>query len=142
MQHLTAIIKKRPVAFSLVSNTCKTVLADIIAQKVIEKRESIDKRRTTIFATFGLVYLGGWQHFLFNKLFVRAECIMHMHQVPKLYQACVLTFLDLGVHTPLLYYPAFYSIKCVAEQKSTKDVLDMYKQNITNDRYKHSINFK
>lgn len=126
MQYITNIVRKRPVAFSLMSNTCKTVLADVIAQKVIEEKERLDTRRMMIFGTFGFMYLGGWQHFLFNNLFVRAERIMNIHQIPKLYQAYMLTFLDLGVHTPLLYYPTFYSIKCVAEQKSANDVLESF----------------
>lgn len=127
------VMKRHPLMVSLLSNTCKTVIADIVAQKILERKETIDRRRTLLFGTFGFVYLGGWQHILFNKLFTRAEFLMHSVNIPRIYQSCMLTFLDMGLHTPFMYYPAFYSIKCIAEQKTVDDVVSMYKTNIQKD---------
>ena len=133
MKLLLSFLKKHPLVTSLLSNTCKAVLADVITQKVLENRRNIDKRRTLIFGTFGLVYLGGWQHLLFCKLFSRVSNIMQNYNVSTIQRSCVLTFLDMGVHTPFFYYPAFYTIKCVAENKSFADVKEMYKNNIGQD---------
>lgn len=133
MQYITSILKKHPLMVSLVSNTCKALAADFITQKVLEKRHDIDRRRSIIFATFGLVYLGGWQHFLFTKLFSRVESVMCACNIPKIYQSCALTYIDLGLHTPFMYYPAFYTIKCIAENKTFIDLQDMYKNNIQKD---------
>ena len=133
MQCIVSLLKSRPVTVSLISNTCKTLIADVVAQKIIERKQKLDKRRTAIFTTFGLVYLGGWQHFLFNKLFTRFEHMMRMANVSQCNQSMLLTFLDLGIHTPFVYFPAFYTIKCVAEDKKIDDLKIMYKTNIHND---------
>lgn len=133
MQRVVRLLKNQPFMVSLVTNTCKTVIADIIAQKIVERKKHIDGRRTCVFGTFGLIYLGGWQHILFHRMFSRIEYIMHYSNVSKVYQSCFLTFLDMGIHTPLMYFPAFYTIKSISENKTIDDVVEMYKINICQD---------
>jgi len=133
MQRVVRVLKNRPVMVSLVTNTCKTIIADLIAQKILEKKTHIDTRRTYVFGAFGLIYLGGWQHILFHRMFSKVEYIMRCSNVSKAYQSCFLTFLDMGIHTPLMYFPAFYTIKSIAENKTIDDVVDMYKTNIRQD---------
>jgi hypothetical protein len=44
----------------------KTAFSDLLVQKVVERREYIDWNRNGAFATFGLLYLGGVQYFLYG----------------------------------------------------------------------------
>lgn len=41
--------------------------------QVIEKREDIDWKRHFVFVTFGFVYLGGFQYYLYNVKFTQAD---------------------------------------------------------------------
>lgn len=133
LSKLTAFLKQRPLLVSVVSNTVKTATADVVTQKYIEQKDELNWRRVGIFTTFGCAYLGGWQYFMFNKLFVRCEKAMTLAKYHPVTQASVLTFLDLGVHSPLMYYPCFYSIKSYLEGKDTKHTMETYKANISND---------
>lgn len=133
LSKMNAFFKQRPLFVSLVGNTIKTAAADVVAQKYIEQKEDLDMRRLAVFTTFGFAYLGGWQHFLFNKLFVQCERAMTLAKWKPFTQSSVLTFLDLGVHTPLMYYPCFYGIKSFIEEKGTDDALATYKENINSD---------
>jgi protein Mpv17 len=133
LRHVNNFMKKRPLLVSVIGNTAKTITADIIAQKVIEKRENIDYRRLGVFGTFGCVYLGGWQYLLFNKVFVRFDNLLKIRRFNKAQVAIALTALDLGVHTPLLYYPSFYTLKGSLEGRSVHESLCMYKNNFVND---------
>lgn len=130
---MSMFFKKHPLFVSLVGNTIKTASADIITQIYLENKNELDLQRLSVFTTFGLVYLGGWQHYLFNKLFVRCQSIMTKASYKPIRQSAILTFLDLGVHTPLMYYPSFYLIKGYLENKTIEDITDTYRQNITND---------
>lgn len=130
---LNTFFKTRPLLVSLLGNTVKTASADIITQKYIDEKEHLDMRRLAVFTTFGCVYLGGWQYFLFNKLFVRCERAMAVAKLKPLMRSSILTFLDLGVHTPLMYYPCFYGIKSNLEGKDINHTLSTYKTNIYND---------
>lgn len=130
---MNTFFKRYPLLISLVGNTVKTASADIIAQKYLENGDEVDLKRLSVFTTFGLVYLGGWQHFMFNNLFVKCEKIMTMAKYKQTTQSGVLTFLDLGVHTPLLYYPSFYSIKGYLENKTATEIISTYKNNISSD---------
>ena len=46
----------------------KTQLCDMLVQKSFEGRASIDWPRFGAFAAFGLVYLGGVQYVVYNRL--------------------------------------------------------------------------
>jgi len=133
LSRLTNILKSKPLAVSLFANTTKTVAADILTQTVIEQKNEIDLKRLAVFTTFGCGYLGGWQYFLFNKCFVRVEQFLALRRFSKLSQSVTLTFLDMGVHTPLMYYPAFYMIKGQIEGKEPSQSMVEYKNNFASD---------
>jgi protein Mpv17 len=133
LSRINAFLKRQPLLVSLVGNTVKTASADIITQKYLENKDELDLRRLSVFTSFGLVYLGGWQHYLFNNLFVRCEKIMTLAKYKPISQSIILTFLDLGVHTPLMYYPSFYMIKGSLEKQSVNNVIETYNENIKND---------
>lgn len=133
LARLNAFFIKRPLVVSLVGNTIKTAAADVFTQKYLEEKDELDLKRLAVFTSFGLTYLGGWQYFLFNKLFVRCEKMMTFAKWQPLTQASILTFLDLGLHTPLMYYPAFYSIKSYLDGKTVANTMTTYNANIQSD---------
>lgn len=134
MHTVKGFLQKHPLLVSLVSNTAKAVVADVVAQKIIEKKKDLDFKRVGVFGLFGLGYLGGWQYCVFNKAFVKCEQIMtQTYKMTKLKQAAVLTTLDMGVHTPLMYYPTFYAIKGYMQGISLNQSMEIYKNNFKAD---------
>lgn len=131
--YINTFLRQRPLVVSLAANTVKTATADVITQVIIEDKNDIDLKRLGLFTTFGFVYLGGWQYFLFNKAFVRCEQHMTARKYGRGTSAAVLTFLDLGVHTPLLYFPSFYALKGYIDGQPVSDTVNKYKNNITED---------
>lgn len=145
MAFLLRFAKERPFLFGLGYSFVKTVGCDLMVQKVVEKRESIDWRRTAAFGSFGLFYLGGVQYALyvpvFSRLFPNAASFAAKSVPDKLRDGRGIrdlfaqVFLDQFVHHPLLYFPVFYSIKEIV----TSDAPDLYKaigkyrENMTED---------
>ena len=133
LSRLNVFLKQKPLLVSLVSNTVKTAAADLVTQHLIEGKKETDWKRLSVFTTFGFAYLGGWQYYLFNHIFVKTEKLMRIAKWSSPYQAATLTFLDMAVHTPLMYYPAFYSLKHLLDGKTLNDAVVTYKKNISND---------
>lgn len=131
--YINGILRQRPLVVSLVGNTIKTATADIITQSIIEDKKELDWKRLGLFTTFGFAYLGGWQYFLFNKAFVRCEKYMSIRKYSRGTTSTVLTFLDLGIHTPLLYYPSFYALKGYIDSEPISETVAKFKKNIVDD---------
>ena len=126
-------LKKRPFLISLLSNTFKAGAADLITQKYVEQKHEIDKKRLLTFSFFGFSYLGGWQYFLFNKLFVRCETLMKIKGFSNYTQSIVLTGIDMGIHTPFMYFPTFYALKGWIEKESIDTSIQNMKMNLYDD---------
>lgn len=60
-----------PLAFGVGLSGVKTSVSDLLVQKVVEQRETIDWRRNAAFASFGFVYLGVVQYSLYVPVFGR-----------------------------------------------------------------------
>jgi len=145
MAAILRFAKQKPFLFGLGYSCVKTVGCDIMVQKVVEKRETIDWRRTTAFGTFGLFYLGGVQFALyvpiFSRLFPNAASFAAKPVVEKLRDVRGIrdlfsqVFLDQFVHHPLLYFPVFYSIKEVVTSDSPdlSQALGKYRTNMMED---------
>ena len=71
MRALLHIAKTYPFRFGMGFSLFKTAGCDLLVQKVVEKREEIDWRRTVAFGSFGLFYLGGVQYILYVPIFSR-----------------------------------------------------------------------
>lgn len=130
---LNSLLKKRPLLVSMISNTIKTAGADFVAQHLIEGKDEIDYKRVAVFASFGLTYLGGWQYVLFNKMFPRLEMMMARAHWQKTSRAATLTFLDMGIHTPFMYFPAFYSVKNIVDGGDLAKGIKDYRSNMQSD---------
>lgn len=130
---ITNVLKRHPLLISLTTNTVKTVAADLAAQRLLTDSKETDWKRAGIFATFGFGYLGGWQYVLFNKLFPKIETIMHVAKWSASRRAAMLTFIDMGIHTPLMYFPAFYTVKNIVDGKGINNAVHDYHKNIGAD---------
>lgn len=118
---MRTIPKVYPFAFGVVISTVKTSASDLLVQKVVERKEEIDWKRNMAFATFGCIYLGGFQYFLyvtaFGRMFPNAARFAAKPLREKLTDLKGMAtlsgqvFLDQCVHHPLLYFPAFYLVK-------------------------------
>lgn len=116
--------KKNPFAFQVIIATVKTSLSDLVVQKTIEgkKWEEIDLKRNLVFVAFGAVYLG-WAQYLIYVHGFRAIFGSRMDKFAALPFGKKLrdfdglkalagqVALDVGVITPLIYYPVFYVFK-------------------------------
>jgi len=121
MSAILALARSRPFAFGMGYSLMKTAGCDLMVQKVVEKRENIDWKRNTAFASFGLFYLGGVQYLLyvpiFGRIFPNAANFASKSIPDKLKDVKGIrdlfsqVFLDQMVHHPLLYFPVFYTIK-------------------------------
>ena len=115
------IAKTHPFKFGMGYSLLKTAGCDLMVQKVVEKREEVDWKRTLAFGSFGLFYLGGVQYAiyvpLFSRLFPNAAAFSaktiaeKAKDIPGIRNVCAQVFLDQCVHHPLMYFPVFYMLK-------------------------------
>ena len=116
---------------------------DIVVQKGLEQRETIDVKRALTFTTFGGVFCGAWQYFLFVKTMPRlvpgafefaAKPLRAKFQdaagMRGLFLQC---FVENGINNPLLYLPTFYCIKQFINGDPIVEGFTVYKQNMWED---------
>ena len=140
---LLSIPRSRPFTFTVAYSGAKTVLADYLVQKHIEKQEKIDTTRLATFGLFGMGYLGAWQYGLqvkaFSKWFPNASTFisqpLNKKLVDKSGQAAVVkqVFIDLFVNHPLTYFPCFYIIQQTLHTGAPAGWLSRYMSNARED---------
>lgn len=145
MSAIVRFAKSRPVLFGAGYSLMKTTGCDLMVQKVVEKRENIDWKRTIAFGSFGLFYLGGVQYFiyvpLFSRIFPNAAAFAGKTIPQKLGDAKGIrdlfaqVALDQFVHHPLMYFPVFYMIKDFVTSDAPNPVraITEYTDNIRED---------
>ena len=94
--------------FSCAFVTCafKGTLSDLTAQKVIERRDRLNLRRSFAFACWGGFYLGCGQHVWYNLIFTR---FFGAAQTTKATVQKVVT--DSLVHVPLCCHPLYFTFE-------------------------------
>ena len=91
---------------------------------------SIDWNRTMVFATFGFCYLGAAQYILYVKLLNKTfERIVDPIKQKTLDKTLKVLF-DQCIHTPFMYFPAFYFIKDRLEQTSNNNQTSNKNKNV------------
>jgi len=119
---LSKFPKRHAVIFGSAFATVKTGVADIIAQKYIERKEKINYRRALSFSLFGLGYLGFIQYWWYNVvyarlLFARGCQMLNLPLKQRLSSGYFLgvglaqTAFDYVFLAPNFYYPSFYLVK-------------------------------
>ncbi|CAD7952066.1 unnamed protein product [Amoebophrya sp. A120] len=130
LQHFSKLTQAyaagNPVKFGVVISGLKTLLADFVVQKYVERREEIDKTRSLLFGCWGICWLGGVQYFIHvhlfaHKLFPQAAAFVaksfNAKLADKVGQRIVAkqVFLDQFIHHPFMFFPAFYCVKALVE---------------------------
>ena len=123
------LAKRRPVVTAVITTGLKTSAADLFAQKVLERREEIDWNRHIAFSAFGVIYLGGFQYWLYNIKFSQL-CAPLTARFGHAAVAPIKVFLDQGLHHPMLYFPFFYGLKAFVEGKPMSSVAEKYRREI------------
>lgn len=121
--------KRNPASVGIVTTVLKTSAADIFAQKVIEAKEEVDWKRNSVFAGFGLAYLGCWQYYLYTNIFSKITPTI----ATTLGQRMVgptLTFIDQCIHHPIMYFPAFYLLRGAMAGEAPTESLGKYKSDV------------
>jgi len=127
-------MKKHPFASNMLIATANPVTADLTTQMLREGKafNDVDWQRTSAFATFGMVYLGGVQWFVHVKLYRYLFSSMdRFAQLPTLAaklkyrkglaDAAKQVAFDVFFHLPFMYLPSFYFLKqCIQDQSSEK----------------------
>lgn len=113
----------------VVTTVVKTSAADLFAQKIVERRDEVDWRRHGMFLMFGFGYLGCWQYYLYNNLFVK-WCKPITAVVGHVGSAPVKTFIDQCIHHPLLYFPCFYALKGMVEGRPMTESINDYREHL------------
>ncbi len=149
LARLAALPRERPFAFGVGISTVKTVAADAMAQFLLEKRATLDKRRSAIFAAWGALYLGGVQYFIYVHLFARVlfpsaasfvakplreRMLDRAGQLVVIKQVAIAQFL----HHPFMLFPAFYCVKEFIERgtfggEAVHTALTKYRLNVFED---------
>lgn len=114
--YYTRVAKAKPLVTAFVTSGLKTSAADMFAQKIIEGRDEMDWKRHGIFVTFGFLYLGGFQYYLYNVKFTQI-CAPLTAAFGHKAVSPLKTFLDQGIHHPFIYFPTFFLMKTVLEGK-------------------------
>jgi hypothetical protein len=148
---IMAFPKEHPFAFQMIVATLKTSAADIVCQTVAERKSlsEIDWRRNGIFVVFGFAYLGGFQWYLLvNKYrqwfptmdrFAKLSFAEKIKDTAGMMEAGKMVLFDVIVHLPMIYFPAYYTVKEFVSGKSwnpvdwAKDGCTKYYGNIKED---------
>jgi len=145
-QTASNIPAKYPLAFGVAFSGCKTSFSDLLVQKVVERRETIDWKRNSAFAMFGFFYLGGVQYSiyvpLFSRMFPNAASFatkplaQKLKDLPGIAAMLAQVFIDQCIHHPLMYFPAFYCTKEMVVSEGNPDFrrcLQEYRTNMKED---------
>lgn len=137
--HLDQIVSRRPLFYGVLLPTTSAVVSDLMVQLTSNRIAdyhskhyyygfgqfgpsgsrstdyfhnllTLDLKRTAVFASFGFCYLGLWHYALYAKLLDRTVARVVNPNNHALTRTVKLVF-EGCVHTPLMYFPAFYFLK-------------------------------
>lgn len=117
---LNYFVKKHAFKVGFVTAVVKAVSADIVAQKVIEKREKLDFKRTAVFFCFGALYSGLICNVLYSRIYPAVFATRSTKLNAILSAAC-----DNFVNSPFIMFPLLYVLKSGGQ---VKEALMKYKQ--------------
>lgn len=149
--------RQHPFKFGVTIATVKTASADVVTQKYVEDRPTLDYQRLAVFTTFGFAVFGCWQQLLycsflpklfpsvhrFTELPLRQKLLDFQGLQHVIQQICFVNFL----YTPFMFFPLFYSFQiAIAESPAVRSasacppifgmastVLERYRRNAWDD---------
>lgn len=123
-------LQRWPLGMGIGISCLKTSAADLLVQHAVEHVQEVDWQRNAVFASFGALYLGGFQYFLYVRLyqhwFPRCAQFAAMPLRQKMLdrsgqaQVAMQVGFDQFVHIPLLYFPCFYVLKDAIEAREVR----------------------
>eukprot|EP01084_Bolivina_argentea_P300242 517665_1 len=131
---LNALLMRYPKCTSIGLTVVKTMAADLIVQTTVDGKSlnNIDFVRASVFGTFGFVYLGCFQYWVYNILFFRwFPSVSIRATINKV-------SVDQLIKHPFLYWPTFYFVQTsLNERKVNRETMQLvihkYKNNIWTD---------
>ena len=145
---LLGLAERAPLRFAMGFGVAKTTAADALVQRYVEGQEALDRRRLTVFFSFGVLQVGFVQHWLyvnaFGRVFPNAAIFAAAPWSAKLRDAAGLRNLaaqvgiDQFVYHPFCYFPVFYTCKEIiqsggARTVSFRDAMNTYAANALDD---------
>lgn len=131
LSRLNDAAARRPAATAVGIGGAKNLTCDGLVQAATS--DGFDARRAALFTTFGLVWVGGVQFALFNRLFpallpglahqsrsvcapgasriIARLCALGRRSTLRAQAVAAAVAVDNCVHIPLFYLPAFYSMR-------------------------------
>ena len=125
-------IRRHPFKASLCITTAKTVTADFFVQRVVERRDTWDTRRTLVFGIFGFGFQGGIQYGIVNHVFEP----LFPGRAPARVAAKILGMNLMS--DPFVFLPTFYLVKEGLQREElswrmASSAMDKYRDNIIVD---------
>eukprot|EP01083_Nonionella_stella_P130836 397179_1 len=125
---------KHPKGISIGFTCIKTLFADLVVQTCVDGHSvnTMDWTRAAVFGSFGFVYLGVFQYWLYNIVYFK-----WFPSVTLISTAKKVAF-DQFIKTPILYWPTFYSLQAALNErqwnaKTLQSVISTYQNNIVTD---------
>jgi len=109
---LSAKVALRPIAFASLCTTAKAATCDIISQRYVEDRKQLDHTRVAAFASFGCLYCGVMQYYIYSVAYPWGAAFLQLGRGPEVLASLTV---DLCLHFPMIYYPVFYCVQDVVE---------------------------
>ena len=144
----------RPIVLATLTGGARCLIGDEIAQRVVERREKIDRTRSLAFAAFGFGWCGAAQYVIYSKFlpFVSSMICRSIGWKAKVKWPVELFLENVGTNV-FLYYPVFYfTHACIRSQSvpSPEMVFEKWKSNVVEDAVScasfwvpaNAINFK
>ena len=116
LSRMNNMIKQRPIMTGTGIAFFKSVLADYLTQKVVEKKSfnDIDWRRNLCFGVFGFAYTGLACYGVYAKLYPYLfGTVLNNICNTKIKMVMGQISVDQLIHSPLIYMPMFYCVKAV-----------------------------
>jgi protein Mpv17 len=109
---MNAWVTKRPLTVSMAITSIKACLADVMIQTHVEKCDSVDLKRAGLFWSFGFLYQGCFQYWMYNVLYERLFPGTGIMNVTKK------VLLSNLVSDPVFFFPTFYAFKEIINTNS------------------------
>lgn len=144
-QRSTSVSVRYPFLVSVTSATAKGGGADLIVQIYIEKQEKVNWRRFAVFTSFGFLFCGCWQYYLFSKFmpklcpgassFIAKPLRDKLRDARGLRELALQISIDPGINNVMLYFPIFYLIQGIADEGrfEPREAMRRYSANISED---------
>lgn len=117
LRRVNARAAARPLFTAVVVATTKNVVADLIIQKGVEQKEAIDWRRTALFGSFGMLFVGAAQYKVLVKWAPRVFGLTaagSLHSPRRTLAAVKIVAFDQLFFCPFMYLPTFFVMREVA----------------------------